>query len=478
MVLLLLLAMTVLFSLRAFLGWRTGVLLMIALAAVQDPLRKLVPGTPGWLVLVTAPVFLAAMFTSASRTKHWWKEFRHCYPSIAHSLKLLAFLSLPSAFLSATYGAGSWMLTIFGAFSYSIIFVAIIGGFHYSRSLGEMRKLLVVYCLVHGVMLSGTLMQYSGLFEGWRVLGAEALGYEWIRWGWGYTVDMLAGFYRSSDVMGWHAASVCMLSLVLAWTSRGNKRKLWAVLSVLATAALLLCGRRKMVYMLPIFLVALGWVYWQAGRSGQIVAIIGLIAIPAVSVWVLGDQLGETSANLRYYRGEGISDTTYDRIEAEGFRALYDTYDQSGFFGEGLGTATPGSHHLQVQRPRVWQESTSSRLLVELGVPGMCGFLIVIIALVYNMWKVTMTQLRARTPQSTYAAGMFSFFLANAGSLAVSGQILSDPFIAAFLGIMVGLILSVNRLQPMDPVGGRRKRAAATAPEFEAPPRDGAPAGR
>ena len=126
MALLLLLSISFVFTLRALLGWRTGILLMIVLAAIQDPLRKLVPGTPGWLVLLSAPVFLAAIFASTIRTRNWWAEFRFCYPSIASSLRLLVFLSLPAAFLSATYGAGSWMLTIFGAFSYSVIFFAII----------------------------------------------------------------------------------------------------------------------------------------------------------------------------------------------------------------------------------------------------------------------------------------------------------------------------------------------------------------
>lgn len=450
MALLILLAMSVLFSLRAFLGWRTGLLLMIGLAAVQDPLRKLVPGTPGWLVLATAPVFLAVILTSAARTRNWWKEFRFFYPSVAKSIRLLVLLSLPAAFISATYGPGSWMLTIFGAFSYSVIFFAIIAGFHYARSLRELRKLLAFYCLIHGAMLSGAFLQYSSMFEGWRILGADALGYDWIRWGWGYTVDMMAGFYRSSDVMGWHAATVCMLSLVLARTARGNRRRFWLLLSVFTAAALLLCGRRKMVYMLPIFFLALAWVFWQAGRSGQLIAIVGLVAIPALSIWVLGDFLEQSSANLRYYRGEGISETTIDRIESHGFRALFDTYDQSGFFGEGLGTATPGSHHLQVARPRVWQESTSSRILVELGVPGMLGFLIVMVSIVFSLWKVAVSQVRARTPQSMYAAGLIAFFLANVGSLAVSGQILADPFIAAFLGFLVGLTLSVVRLPGVD----------------------------
>jgi hypothetical protein len=38
--------------------------------------------------------------------------------------------------------------------------------------------------------------------------------------------------------------------------------------------------------------------------------------------------------------------------------------------------------------------------------------------------------------------------VANAGSLTVSGQILADPFVAAWLGITAGLILSIPRLPP------------------------------
>jgi len=43
---------------------------------------------------------------------------------------------------------------------------------------------------------------------------------------------------------------------------------------------------------------------------------------------------------------------------------------------------------------------------------------------------------------------LLAFFIANVASLTVSGQILADPFIAAFLGIMVGLLLSIVRLPP------------------------------
>jgi O-antigen ligase len=82
---------------------------------------------------------------------------------------------------------------------------------------------------------------------------------------------------------------------------------------------------------------------------------------------------------------------------------------------------------------------------VELGVPGALAFLAIMISLMLSMWRLTRKQLRERTPQSQYAAGLVAFFVANVGSLTVSGQILADPFIAAFLGILVGVALSFAR---------------------------------
>jgi hypothetical protein len=441
----LLLGLAFVFALRSLVGWRQGILLMIVLAALQDPLRKLTPGTPSWMALATAPVFVAMVVASMARTRRWWGDFSRFNPAVAKALLMLIVLSLPAAVISASYGDGSWMLTVIGAFSYSVIFLAVIAGFHYPRKLADVRKVLGVYCLVHGIMLSGGVFEYLGWFSNWQALGDDVLGYSWFRDMTGYRVNIISGFYRSGDVMGWHAAAVCILSMVLAMTGRGGKRRYWLLLSALAVIALLVCGRRKMVYMLPVFALALGWIYWQAGRASKIWAIVGLLALPVASVWVVGDWLGEKSSPVRYYTE--TSGQTLDVFQEHGFRSLVDTYNQTGFFGAGLGTATPGSHNLNVERPRTWQESTSSRILVELGVPGALAFLGIMVSLMLSLWRLARQQLRERSPQAQYVAGLVAFFMANVGSLTVSGQILADPFIASFLGFLVGLALSFARPQ-------------------------------
>jgi hypothetical protein len=448
----LLLGLSLVFALRALVGWRTGILLMVLLAALQDPLRKLVPETPGWLALATVPVFIAALLSSAVRTRRWWADFRGEFPAIAGGMLALVVLCVPSALISVSYGEGSWMLTLIGAFSYSVIFLAVVAGFHYARRGPEVRKLLAWYCIVHGIALTGAIVEYWHWFPDWDVLGSRALGFQWVRRHSGYSVDMVAGFYRSADVMGWHAASVSMLCVVLGWTARGRRRFGWAFLGSVAVAALLLCGRRKMVYMLPVFLVALAWIHWQAGRTSRFIPILGLLLLPLGAAALFGDVLNEESSNVRYYTES--SSETLERLEVHGFQSLVDTYQQTGFFGAGLGVATPGARHIQAERPRAWQESGTSRVLVELGVPGALGMFAVMAALAFNLWRVTLQQLRARSTLAPYAAGLLAFFLANVGSLVVSGQILADPFIAAFLGFLVGMNLSLDRLS---------KRAEASA---------------
>lgn len=450
-------------AVRALAGWRTGILVMIALAAVQDPLRKLVPGTPGWLVLLTAPVFVAVVIGSASQRRGWWTDFRREHKSIAEALILLCVLALPAAAMSATYSNGSWKLTLLGAFSYSVIFLGMIAGFHFARGERDLRRLLVAYALLHGFMLLGGVLEYLHMFSGSRVIGSRALGYEWIRWGHGYTVDMISGFYRSADVMGWHAAAVAMVSLILASTSSGTRRWTWLGLSVLGLVALLLCGRRKMVYMLPIFLLSFGFIFWQAGRAGRVIALMGFLAIPLAGVAVVGDWIGEGSANIRYYRGEGLQQHAWESIRGQGFSTMIETYRQNGVLGAGLGFATPGSHHIAAARPRIWQESTSSRVLVELGVPGAIGFLLVMLTIALKLWRIVRSQLRTHAALSVYLGGLVAFFMANVGSLVVSGQILADPFIAAFLGFLVGVALSIPRL-------GRRSLVARESGRIPAAP--------
>lgn len=462
-------------TLIGFARWRSVFFLLAVVAAFQDPLRKLTEGTPGWMTLLPVPVFLAAILSSRARVPTWWSEFARSNRKIAERLYLWIFLSIPAALISITYGPGSWMYTVLGVFSYSLMILSIIMGFHFARGVEVVRSLLVFYVGLHSVMLSGAVFQYLGWYQEWLVLGDKALGYEWVRFIPGYQIRLISGFYRSADVLGWHAATVCMIGMILAFSESGRARWFWILISAWAIFALFVCGRRKMVYMIPIFLMTVVWIYFYIGRAARVLPMIGFLVIPLISVYYVSDFLGEESGQIQYYTSAPEGDSAYDRLAGQGFGAAVVTLQQSGFFGMGLGFATPGSHHIKASRPRVWQESGTSRLVAELGLPGFLGFLALVVAMVSTLWKITRAHLRARTPSGIFAAGLLSMFVANLGSLAVSGQILADSFVVIFIGALVGIVLGFRRPEFMpaeitarlanedDPEAGYRGRSTRPA---------------
>jgi hypothetical protein len=432
-------------SLAAITNWRRGLFAMVVLATCQDPLRKLVPEAPGYLVLATAPIVLASALQMMMSQPAWWASFRALYPAVGRSVMWLGLAAVPAAFISGTYGAGSWMFTLLGAASYGILILSIVMGFHFVQSLEQIRRFMAFYVIVTSVMLSGGFVEYLDLSGGSQLIGTQALGMTWIRHIPGVIVELVAGFYRSPDVMGWHAATTVMFTLLLAITApRPLARLMWGLLGVYAFAALMLCGRRKMVFMVPLFLLICAWLYWMVGKRGSLGSLIGVLLFPLVSVGFVGDFMGDDSTHVTYYV-EGVVDTI-DQVETHSLVSVVGTYLQTGFFGHGLGFSTPGAQNIPAERPRSWQESAPTRIMAELGVPGMCALLFLVIRLLMAAWSVVRGHLQqSHDALALYVMGFAAYFLVNVGSLAVSGQILGDPFVAMFLGMSIGFVLAFGK---------------------------------
>lgn len=430
---------------RTILRWREGLFWMILIAAIQDPVRKLVPEAPTYITLMITPVQLTMVFMMLVSQPTWWQGFKASFPAVGKWLTWFVIACIPAAIISATYSSGSWVLTLLGIASYGILILMIFVGFYWAKSLVSLRHLLGAYCILSTIMLTGTLIEYLGLFPNLPILGTTALEFDWIRYSGRDVLNLIAGFYRSPDVMGWHAVTTAILAVILAMTGRIKSRWLWLALTFLPIAALFVSGRRKMVYMLPVFAVVLLFTYWRAGRISRIIGLAGVLGIPTIALFLTSNWLIPDTTFIDYYTGN-LGDVS-SQVERHGFRALITTVQQSGFFGSGLGVASPGSHNFSnIARPRVWQESGPSRVMVELGVPGFTVLILTITSLVSTAWNNLQKHLKANTPYAPYAAGFLAFFLANLGSLVVSGQILADPFISSFVGISIGLTLGLMRV--------------------------------
>ncbi len=431
---------------RAVFDWRSAAYGMIIMTQLQDPVRKIMPGAPSYLVLLSAPVLLAGLFGLVQARPLWWSSFRALNPKVAARALLLVVFCLPAAAISASYGPFSWTYTLLGAASYGLLFLSIVMGYHLLGEEGAFRRLLAAYCMSTALMMTGGWFELLGYFDESLVIGTDALGKDWIRYRTGYTVDLIAGFYRSPDVMGWHAAACAMLAGILALTARGFGRFVWVLVILVALSGLVLCGRRKMAYMLPLFigLVPLLTFWFGRNRGMATLSVVVGIVVGGGGLLAFGAIDGARESDfLRYYL-EGSTESI-TRVDEQGITTALATLEQSGFLGGGLGFATPGAHSLPFARPRVWQESGTARLMFELGVPGLIALLLLGVALLRG--AVLSLRYAASRDQRvlTYCTGLMAFFLANCASLVYSGQILADPFIASFIGMSLGLVLGFRR---------------------------------
>lgn len=438
-------AFVIISAVVALVNWRRGVYLMILVAAIQDPIRKLTPGAPAYLVLAAVPVWLGAVVGAWTSEPYVLTSFRRAFSPLASAIGVFLFFLGIASVRSATYGAGSWQLTLVGLFGYLSALAGLVMGYGLARKDGDLDKLLGFYCIVTAIVLVGGPMEYLGIGSGWPALGTTAMGARWVRYRSNYTIEMIAGFYRSPDVLGWHSMGLSMLSICLALRTRGPLRYMWIMLAGWGLIGGMMCGRRKMVLMLPVFAIVLFWLYRRRTGMGTAGSPVKVVLTSVILGYALYYQVRANSDVETYY----FFDTgdVLERISSHGYGALLVTYRQSGFWGEGVGTATQGTHHLVVDRPRTWQEGGLARSLVELGVPGFIAMVFLAFHLMKTVIQLVMN-LQLGHRQFYLIAGLGSLFLANAASFVVSHQIFGDPFINCFFALIIGMALSGERYGP------------------------------
>jgi hypothetical protein len=355
-----------------------------------------------------------------------WPQFRRHNPGVASAIIVFAVSLVPAAIRSSLYSAGSWQITLVGLLIYGSLLLGMLLGVFYPRTGRDIYRLLAWYCVLSALAVSGGLLEKMGYRH--ASIGTESMGFSWVTYRMGSDpVHMLAGFFRGPDVQGWHGS-------------------LWLLTAAVGGMGVLVCGRRKMVSMLPVFLLVYLVLNIRHGRFRQ----LGWALAAVVLVCTLGQQVyrvvGVDEVVMRFY-GTAL-DTARDDIQRQGVESVFGTYQQAGFFGYGLGMATQGTHHIAADRPRVWQESGPSKLMAELGVPGFVGFIILGVALL----RALAVDLRRAADSSLYAvfSGLAAVVIANGAAGIVSAQIFGDPFVAAFLSLLIGIALSSARVRYVD----------------------------
>lgn len=424
--------------LLAWNDWRRGIAMAILIAMIQDPLRKIIPGTPAFLTMASMPVWLVAAAAALAERRSSIQRFFGSFPVLAKWLQIFGFYLIIPAALSLSYGKNSWQITLLGTFVYASTFALVVTGWALPKRRQAALALMTFYILCGSVFLIAGPLEYFGWSAKWKTIGTEALGYFWMTNRMGGTMAMLSGFFRSPDIMGWHAAMVFMFSVIMAVRSRGAMRYLWIATGIWAFLSLWLCGRRKMLSMIPFFFGSYLLLTFRFQNTRRIVSLLGILLFLVGVGWQTVDT---------FYRNDKVSAfymTTLeewdDQVSRHGYQTVIGTVQQAGFWGYGLGMSQQGVHNIAAEKPRLWQESGPSKLVAELGVPGTILFLI--LGFVFLRTGYEVVRANSRTEGIYLFAGLFSILIANLASSVVSGQIFGDPFVTLFLALIMGILLS------------------------------------
>ncbi|MEI7732784.1 MAG: hypothetical protein WCO56_24645 [Verrucomicrobiota bacterium] len=443
-----------------FSNWRHGIYWMVAIAMMQDPMRKMTPGVPALLVLSIMPIWMTMILKMLGSERNPLIRFKACHARMLTFIGLFLLALVPSAVQSFSLGFAGLQLAIMGGFSYIGSLLSLLAGYYFIRHPTDLDRLLKFYCIGTGILLIGGLLEAGGITPSWAAVGTKAMDMDWTR-GWvGGSLNLRAGFYRSPDIMGWHAAAACLLAFLLASNRVGAGRVFWLGMAAWASVSVMLCGRRKAFMMLPVFALTFIWINFRG--KARIAQTLGVLLVALLFGTVLYGQMASSADTEEYYFKQTSQDFQ-TRVLDYVVDSIVGTFEQQGFWGAGLGTATQGAHHVVqaessgASRSRMWQEGGLDRILGELGLIGFAcaaGFGILVLS------KILLVSRSYRDSPNRMQVTLGAFVVANAANFVLSHQVFGDPFISTFFAFLTGVVLSMPRLT--------RESAADVAPVMAA----------
>ena len=426
----------------ALIDWRRGWLMAVLCGVLQDPVRKLTPGTPVTITLsvmvVYAMILVAALPALQQNAREFGKRFANVY---AGALLIFLFIVLAALRGLFTYGIAGWKAPVLSLFIYCAPVPAVILGYAYLRNEEQVYRFFRFYAIVTSIGLIGTPLEYFHVQ--WRALGTVGLSTAYIRHLPGIQIPLLSGFYRAPDVMAWHAAMLTIIGLVM--TLRGNLLRAWPWMIAIGWGFLscLLSGRRKAVYMVAVFVLVFFWRYMRRLSVAQIITFVMALGLVGLVV----SKIARDEKSNVYARGTVTSrEEVLERLEG----GVIETVREFGLLGAGLGAATQGVQHVLENGPVGWQEGGLAKLTVELGVPGLLAALIFALVVFRMMLKISG---HPDIPGSSQLlrCTIFGIVVANVVEFMASAQAYSDAVLtlmtAFFFGCMFATAMLDERLE-------------------------------
>lgn len=431
-----LLAVSSAYALR---DWRRGWTLIILCASVQDPVRKLTPGSPVLVSFLIVVLYGVLLFSARGSLRAGLGDFSRRFPAISNAtVVFLLFLVLAGVNGLFTFGIGNWRLPALSLFTYIAPVPAVVLGFMFLDREERLYSFFRAYALLTAIALTGTYLEYARVES--RMLGLVGVQGDYIRHFIGIQVRLLSGFYRSPDIMSWHAATLTAIAVAMAVRAGLSWRGYtWAATAGWAFTACMMGGRRKAIYYVVVFCAVFLWRYLRRLEGAQVVAFAAviLLAVGVIRHIASRERTSAYAAGARTTLGEVIQ-----RLDG----GVVETFRQNGLLGAGLGAATQGSRHLAVQNVRLgWQEGGLAKLAAEIGLPGLIAAALLVLLLVRLSLRLTSIG-DVRGSSQFLRVTLFALVIANVANFMASAQAYSDPVLTLMAAFFGGSLLATATL--------------------------------
>lgn len=423
----------------AFTNWRYGWLAAVVCGILQDPVRKLTPGTPPALSMSIVAVYAVILFAAAASLQRNRVDFSRRFPNL-YSVITLFLIALFFAAMNgvATFGVGAWKVPALSLLIYLLPLPAVLLGYSWLMREEQLVRFFMFYAVITSIAMIGTPLEY------FRVdmpgLGIVAMPDGYIRHLPGIQIRVLSGFYRAPDIMGWHAATLSAIGIILALRARVlTKAWPWIVVAAWGFLNCMISGRRKAVYMVAVFVAVFLWRYLRRMKTAQ----IALILLLGLSLAFVLNKIQSTEESEVYARGaKTTTGEVLQRLEG----GVIGTLQQGSLLGAGLGAATQGVRHVSGQaRDFGWQEGGLAKLATELGLQGLIVAVLLAWTLMRMMLRITAVGDIPGTTQLIRVA-LFALVVSNISNFLASAQAYSDPVLGLMTAFFMGTLFATATL--------------------------------
>jgi hypothetical protein len=434
--------------------WRIALFYTFFVGFVQDPLRKMTPGQPQYmvgLIIVSAAVTLITLL--ASRGKVPFKLAFNKDTALLQYFPIFMWLMLISA-LNAFLRSGSIEVPLLGLFVYSAPLMALWLGFHFSTNPGSVVKLLYFYIGLVCIFAFTILLSFWGVASPlFKEVGPGNLIFLDI----GIGITGHSGLWRSSEIAAWHLGAASCFAIMLGVRTQ---KLLPIVGSLLLTLVLMwisiLTGRRKVLTLVAGFLVLFTVLLIANSRRltrNTFFSALGVIAVSA-AIFVLSGGLNELQTGVYgsfFRRGSSVFGDVTERFQGTGLSGSFVALEDAGLFGLGIGTTYQDAVSrlgITLSKSQIsWaSEGGIGRLAYDIGIVGVVFFAIIIFLLIRLFMRLVSDRQLINVPDHFLMLGMLAFLGSNLPTFAAAGQVFNDFYVLLLLGLSSGFILGLGVL--------------------------------